>query len=45
MNGMKSPNISIWRKRIGMISALLGILLFAPLRLVYLTDSRGAKWG
>jgi hypothetical protein len=36
MNGMKNPGISIWRRRIGVISTVLGFLLFAPACFVYL---------
>jgi hypothetical protein len=36
MNGMKNPGISIWRRRIGVISTVLGFLLFAAARFMYL---------
>jgi hypothetical protein len=36
MNGRKNPGISIWRRRIGAISTVLGFLLFAAICFVYL---------
>jgi|ERR1700722_3038403 hypothetical protein len=36
-NGMKNPGISIWRRRIGATSTVLGFLLFAAACFVYLS--------
>ena len=36
MNGTRNPGISIWRRRIGAIGTLLGLLLFATACFLYL---------